>query len=181
MRREVSDCNIHTQPTKRRSPERKRNEVLKYATLLLSMFVLLLLLVVVVAVVDACVVVCANVVQAAFVETHLHDLPVVAHPGGKINTKVAWRELSQVVFLVNGSRYGTARVPVQNGMVRFGSAWYGLVRCGVVWCGARDSTMWCGVRDRSRRHDTVYGTLREGAVWWGMGGGGACWRCYGML
>ena len=61
-------------------------------------------------VIDGRVVVDANVVQAAFVETHLHDMPVVAHPGGgKINTKVAWRELSQVVFLVNGSRYGTGR------------------------------------------------------------------------
>eukprot|EP00904_Undaria_pinnatifida_P012456 jgi/Undpi1/8340/HiC_scaffold_25.g10809.m1 len=42
--------------------------------------------------------------KAAFVETNLHDVPVVAHPGEEINTNVAWGELSQVVFLVNGSR-----------------------------------------------------------------------------
>ncbi|CAN0063883.1 unnamed protein product [Pylaiella littoralis] len=39
-----------------------------------------------------------------FVETHLHDVPVVAHPGGKLNTNVAWSELANVLFLVNGSR-----------------------------------------------------------------------------
>lgn len=37
-------------------------------------------------------------------ETHLRDVPVVAHPGGKLNTDVAWSELDKVLFLVNGSR-----------------------------------------------------------------------------
>lgn len=42
--------------------------------------------------------------QSALVETHLKDVPVVAHPGGKLNTNVAWSELDKVLFLVNGSR-----------------------------------------------------------------------------
>ncbi|CAN0088492.1 unnamed protein product [Ectocarpus sp. 6 AP-2014] len=42
--------------------------------------------------------------KSAFVETHLQDVPVVAHPGGMLNTNVAWAELGDVDFLVNGSR-----------------------------------------------------------------------------
>lgn len=47
---------------------------------------------------------CRHRVQQQCVETHLHDVPVVAHPGGKLNTNVAWSELGNVLFLVNGSR-----------------------------------------------------------------------------
>lgn len=42
--------------------------------------------------------------QSAFVETHLQDVPVMAHAGGTLNTNVAWSELDKVLFLVNGSR-----------------------------------------------------------------------------
>ncbi|CAB1104498.1 unnamed protein product [Ectocarpus sp. CCAP 1310/34] len=42
--------------------------------------------------------------KSAFVETHLQDVPVLAHPGGMLNTSVAWAELEDVDFLVNGSR-----------------------------------------------------------------------------
>lgn len=109
-----------------------------------------LLLVVVAVVVDVRAVVFADIVQAAFVETHLHDLPVVAHPGGKINTKVAWRELSQVVFLVNGSRYGTVWC---YGTVRFGKV-YGTVRDGTIRCmGHYGMVRW-------------YGTVCPGGVYW---------------
>lgn len=48
--------------------------------------------------------------QSAFVETHLQDVPVVAHPGGMLNTNVAWAELRDVDFLVNGSRCGVIAV-----------------------------------------------------------------------
>eukprot|EP00903_Cladosiphon_okamuranus_P011855 g11137.t1 len=42
--------------------------------------------------------------KCALVETHLQDVPVIAHPGGKLVTNVSWSELEKVVFLVNGSR-----------------------------------------------------------------------------
>eukprot|EP00752_Nemacystus_decipiens_P007986 g7135.t1 len=42
--------------------------------------------------------------KSAYVETHLHDVPVMARSDEKLNTEVAWSELENVVFLVNGSR-----------------------------------------------------------------------------
>ena len=36
---------------------------------------------------------------------YVDDLPVVVHPGVRPKTDVAWTDLSDVAFLVNGGRY----------------------------------------------------------------------------